>query len=122
MLFLQPGTGSAPPSSIGSAERGSGSGSSFSFPPSFVLAKSGLLVATLKTATDSTTNENLNDACYLFLASINVKSPLSSSEYISNPCSFKESLNLNSLVLSDFVVSTIKRYPFFARLLLASIM
>jgi hypothetical protein len=53
---------------------------------------------------------------YLFLASINVKSPLSSSEYISNPCSFKESLSFNSLVLNDFDVSAIKRYPFFARL------
>jgi hypothetical protein len=44
---------------------------------------------------------------YNSLASMNVKSPLSSSEYISKPCFCITSLRLDNLPFSDFVVSAI---------------
>jgi hypothetical protein len=49
---------------------------------------------------------------YNSLASMNVKSPLSSSEYISKPCFCISSLRLDNLPFSDFVVSAIINIPF----------
>jgi hypothetical protein len=49
---------------------------------------------------------------YNSLASMNVKSPLSSSEYISKPCFCISSLRLDNLPFSDFVVSAIINISF----------
>src|ERR687886_1519633 len=58
---------------------------------------------------------------YNSLASINVKSPLSSSEYISKPCFCISSLRLDNLPFKDFVVSAIINIPLVTRHLLASL-
>src|ERR687884_2285102 len=58
---------------------------------------------------------------YNSLASINVKSPLSSSEYMSNPCFCISSLRLDNLPFKDFVVSAIINIPLVTRHLLASV-
>jgi hypothetical protein len=59
---------------------------------------------------------------YNSLASINVKSPLSSSEYMSKPCFCISSLRLDNLPFRDFVVSAIINIPLVTRHLLASLM
>jgi hypothetical protein len=48
---------------------------------------------------------------YSSLASINVKSPLSSSVHISKPCSLNTSLSLDNLPFKDIVVSAISKWP-----------
>jgi hypothetical protein len=58
---------------------------------------------------------------YNSLASMNVKSPLSSYEYVSKPCFCISSLILDNLPFKDFVVSAIINIPLVTRHLLASI-
>src|SRR4026209_87699 len=58
---------------------------------------------------------------YNSLASMNVKSPLSSSEYMSKPCFCISSLRLDNLPFKDFVVSTVINIPLVTRHLLASV-
>src|ERR687883_967407 len=58
---------------------------------------------------------------YNSLASINVNSPLSSSEYMSKPCFCISSLRLDNLPFKDFVVSAIINIPLVTRHLLASV-
>jgi hypothetical protein len=55
------------------------------------------------------------------LASMNVKSPLSSSRYVSNPSAFITSRRDDNLPFIDFVVSAIINMPLVTRHLLASL-